>query len=496
MTMRDHGGNANPAAGLNLRIPNRTPSPNEPWKDDLLGRSLYGDALTETTQALADADNGASILLDGGYGAGKTFILDRWALALKGRGAPVRHYNAWAHDGDEDPLVSLVEALTQGDVAGRRDMLAAAGTLLLQLPSVLVPGLDKQRVKDSSANAAGAAFARAVEGRRQASAVLRQGLAQWAREAGNGPAVVIIDDLDRCRPAFALRVMERVKHVLSTPGLVFVFGASRRALTNAFLHEHGQGADADGYLLRLFDRELTLPPLRIDSDNRRRYVEALAEHHGLPPVVRKRRRSQYASQTDLWGDLALMLEWLSSGGSVTPREFERMVQALAIAMEMSTRKDGQKVNFLQPVVLLPMIVAKAKRPDAYERMVSAPHGAAGVVDCWADCLPASDQDVSDIQRVLNMVERILYRACEAKQYEEGHAPAPWQVLERIKEGQDVPQADREVLASKSRGLTAQEAGEWLEQWGPGTENSIEWHDLGFGLVRMWADRLNMIRLAS
>ena len=47
-----------------------------------------------------------------------------------------------------------------------------------------------------------------------------------AEETGR-PLVFIIDELDRCRPTFAIELLERVKHIFDVPDLVFVFGVNR-----------------------------------------------------------------------------------------------------------------------------------------------------------------------------------------------------------------------------------------------------------------------------
>ena len=47
------------------------------------------------------------------------------------------------------------------------------------------------------------------------------------------PLVFIIDELDRCRPTFAIELLERVKHIFDVPNIVFVFGINRSELVKA-----------------------------------------------------------------------------------------------------------------------------------------------------------------------------------------------------------------------------------------------------------------------
>ena len=70
--------------------------------------------------------------------------------------------------------------------------------------------------------------------------------------------VFIIDELDRCRPTFAIELLERVKHIFDVPNLVFAFGINRDELCSSLQSIYGN-IDADVYLRRFFDMEFTLP---------------------------------------------------------------------------------------------------------------------------------------------------------------------------------------------------------------------------------------------
>ena len=70
--------------------------------------------------------------------------------------------------------------------------------------------------------------------------------------------VFIVDELDRCRPTFAIELLERVKHIFDVPALVFVFGINHDELCKSFQSIYGE-IKADTYLRRFFDFEFTLP---------------------------------------------------------------------------------------------------------------------------------------------------------------------------------------------------------------------------------------------
>ena len=80
--------------------------------------------------------------------------------------------------------------------------------------------------------------------------------AKVVKETGH-PLVFIIDELDRCRPTFAIELLERVKHIFDVPGLVFIFGINRDELCQSLKSVYG-GINADIYLRRFFDIEFML----------------------------------------------------------------------------------------------------------------------------------------------------------------------------------------------------------------------------------------------
>ena len=73
-------------------------------------------------------------------------------------------------------------------------------------------------------------------------------------------AVFFIDELDRCNPAYAVKVLERVKHLFDIPNIIFVLAVNKQQLGCAIQGYFGSSQmDADEYLRRFIDIEYTLP---------------------------------------------------------------------------------------------------------------------------------------------------------------------------------------------------------------------------------------------
>ena len=393
---------------INLNPPARKPAPDAPWGDDALQRQSIASELDALVSDLAGGAEAATIALDGGYGTGKTFILERWVQEMQDRGQIAVYYNAWENDCDDDPLVSLIETLASNDKTnwGGRTLAAVdeALTGILRKYS----GIDAQKVrlagKDQPVGLLDAARHRR-ESRKELKSILAN-LVDAAKANEMSGSVVVIDELDRCRPTFANELMERVKHVLNVPGLVFVFGVNIDALRETIRAVYGN-INAHQYLLRMFTATLYMPPgvAFSGSDADRKvgaYLQDLAGRHGLHTFCRR----HSVLQTGL-GDALRLLGIVAVAGGLTPRELERVTWLLGKVAAASLGPGG-RADAMWPYVLVPLIIARVKNPDAYCRTVSRPDEATAVINCLFELIL---HEADRYRRTFDRLEMTMYRVC-------------------------------------------------------------------------------------
>jgi len=68
------------------------------------------------------------------------------------------------------------------------------------------------------------------------------------------PLFILIDELDRCRPTYAISTLERIKHFFDVDGVAFVIATDSSQLKHSIKAVYGQDFDSNRYLLRFFDR--------------------------------------------------------------------------------------------------------------------------------------------------------------------------------------------------------------------------------------------------
>lgn len=255
--------------------------PKDPWTDDPLARKKEGEILANLISTLGDAPFVVS--LKGGWGTGKSVFLRRIGHHLQGTlKIPVVHVDAWQSDYVDDPLLALASALGDRlkqieDGKVRRDigsivtgLAGSAGKITLPvlsiLASTLLPGGGKAVEIAAAMPQLAQNFLDWDHERKSAETEFKDSLikakAKLHKALGSpskSPIVIVVDELDRCRPDFAVRFLERMKHFFSVDGVCFLIATDYENLPNAVNTVYGPGVQGELYLRKFFDFEFNLP---------------------------------------------------------------------------------------------------------------------------------------------------------------------------------------------------------------------------------------------
>ena len=247
--------------------------------------------------SLVESLEGSSVVaLDGGWGSGKTVFAKQWAGLLRNCGSAVIYFDAFAADSGDDPLFDIASQLFAAAKEGRvrkdfgEKAVAVFKVLAMRVPAAALRltvggGLgeeivgtlaDAQEAGTSDGGDVSAAFHRRLErsqDRAVALATFRASLIALAAEmraralqevdGARGaekarPVVMIVDELDRCRPSYALHLLESFKHVFDVKNMCFVLITNLRQLTQVVAGQYGV-KDADTYLEKFVHATFVLP---------------------------------------------------------------------------------------------------------------------------------------------------------------------------------------------------------------------------------------------
>lgn len=255
---------------------------------DRLDRARYAEFLTNYLAAEGKQRNYV-LNLNAEWGAGKTWFIKRWYMELKAH-YPTVYIDAWQQDFSDDPLLTVISSIIEQlrDATGNKlavpdgikskllGLLKAGGKLVLK------SAIKKAGLEDGDFSLEGEDADKLVDTlcsnhkeRYESIQYLKQEIRQWV-EAAVGlsegkldyPAFILIDELDRCRPSYAVEMLETIKHIFDIPGVVFVLATDTEQLQHAIKVIYGEGFDAESYLGRFFHRRFTL-----GSISRREFIQ-------------------------------------------------------------------------------------------------------------------------------------------------------------------------------------------------------------------------------
>ena len=404
----------------------------DPWADDLLVRQ---DIAARLTNLITVQEPPLTISLHGQWGTGKTFMLTRWQQYLENKDFSAIYFNAWEDDFCEDPLLAILgqmsEYFKEGELKTLADRVTDIAIPLIKknLLSVLSKNigltLDTEQGQQAERN-----LLQEYLDQRATKDKLKEYLAKMSAavfEETKHPLVFIIDELDRCRPTFAIELLERVKHIFDVPHIVFVLGLNRDELSKSLSSVYGD-IDTDVYLRRFFDFEFNLQEVdsqafaihlfdRLQLSN---VFQGLAEAANNP--VHMYDYGNYRSVIPgLWSALGLSL-----------RDIDYGIRLLVLLV-----RNVPLGVFTHPFLLAILIAMKFKRPDFYHMLVSGNFRTSEIMDYIEEELR---QDLIDreLSSHLDRSEGFLYCAENANRafHERGEAA--------LTELEQVPDASREV----------------------------------------------------
>jgi len=229
------------------------------------------------------------VSIDAGFGSGKTTFLEMWKDSLltrrnKGQFEPMPVIlNAWESDHCGDPLSSILAGLLQAiddwkgndrpDKSGLANAAKDVAWFFLGLANEFTAkaGVNPLKAAEHSAAKKTARskipdFISLYRERVQSLAKLKDELV--ATFGGQTQKVIIfVDELDRCRPDYAISYLETIKHVFDLDGIVFVLAVDLSQLESSAKALFGEGLDFDNYYRKFSHRTIQLPlPSRRDFE--------------------------------------------------------------------------------------------------------------------------------------------------------------------------------------------------------------------------------------
>jgi hypothetical protein len=253
------------------------------WKGDVLRRAELAKRITSLVQT---HKSGAVIGIEGDFGSGKTYFLTNLREQFRSGDRACVYFNAWESDFAENPLLALLADIVSSlhervPKAGATEKMKDAAKRLwpvlarIGLKSVLRAGseevdrllgpMDEEVDRMFSTGSTAGKFGRTELVKARLALAELIDVAQ-AESPDSFPLIVLVDELDRANPRWAVTFLESVKHILGQQHIVFLVAVDRPNFVALLKHEFGADYGVDEYLSKFFNYSVRIQDATADRD--------------------------------------------------------------------------------------------------------------------------------------------------------------------------------------------------------------------------------------
>ncbi len=359
---------------------------NEAFEQDVLGRKDFGESLLNLVSLSSDE---LVISLDGKWGEGKTTFVKMWQGLLDKKDITNIYVNAFENDYSDDAFIAIAGAITayiaeheNKDKVNLDDFKEKAKIIGMQLLPLVAQvavrtvtlGVIKDSdikelndIKDNMAKGLSAAVDNFIGERLESHKKDLETIQSFKRllseiptrinSEGDNPLVIIIDELDRCKPTYALDLIEKVKHLFSVKNIVFVLVMNREQLEKSVKSVYGQEFDAHTYLQKFINIETAIP-----KKTGKHYDSDIAKYN---------RRLFELHQIQTWGDAVLeYLEALAKHFNLSLRQLERVYTNMAIFYATSAEEDKVRIVPIVSFLAVIKVIKLSMYNDLFDQEIS------------------------------------------------------------------------------------------------------------------------------
>ena len=359
-------------------------------ENDIFGYREFGERLAKL---ISDINEPLVITLDGPWGSGKSVFIKQWKGLMKEKyDGSVVYFDAFRNDIHDDAFLALAHEIhfLAEDTLGKKNkptqafldkakkvgkalmptglrLAAHIGTAGLLNPQYVKAGDDAiKAISDASRSETEEALEKTISEKLQKTKEERALLENFRKSLEKVsiditkkaqkkdkrplPLIFIIDELDRCRPPFALDVIERVKHLFSVPNVCFMLVMDLPQFETAIRGVYGEKFDAGKYLEKFYHLKVILPGLDIvDRKQRDKYLNHLWKT--LNPKFNKSIFDRIFYEE---------IQFLANAYKLSFREIERVMTNIVLA----TATVNKNQWFVPPVVA-GLCIMRQRRSDLY-----------------------------------------------------------------------------------------------------------------------------------
>ena len=330
-------------------------------ENDKMDRRQCMENLKKIIDFFNTSNEGTVISLNGKWGTGKTTFLQMFETHLKNDGYKVLNFNSWENDDAPDPLIPIMAEFKNLKETAKSDNSKrnsetwgkVLNSTKIILPSIVgvasefISGVNVQSLAESVINAINE-----YDNTKSEIKKFKEQLSAYVEEyCKDKPLIFLIDELDRCNPTFAVKTLERIKHLFEVPNIVYIIAIDNVQLCHSIRGYYGsEKFDAEDYLRRFFKYQYDLP----QSNNPESLVEFALDNFNFASCKFSKRFEERREQ------LIKFIAMLYEIKQMSIRQLEQY--SLNVCMILSK---CEKIDF-DPLAITLMLHVKMFSPHIFE----------------------------------------------------------------------------------------------------------------------------------
>jgi hypothetical protein len=338
-----------------------------PFENCKLDRHRYAKILTNIINSYS---SGFVLAINNKWGTGKSTFVKMWEQELKNSNFKTVYFNAWENDFENNPLTALMgELKTLTTILTEqkfKSTLKKAATLTKHIAPIVAKAFADKYIDTEGIKTAIVGVTKGLTDvfendvneyskKKKNISEFKDSLSEFIEKTSNEkPLIFIIDELDRCRPDYAVSILEQIKHFFSVPNIIFILSIDKVQLGNAVRGVYGSDKiDADEYLRRFIDLEYSIPEPKSGI-----FHQYLYDYFKFDDFFASPERAEHSELKYDKSNVLKICDILFS--NISLREQEKIFALTKISLRAFTNN-----SYVFPFVYLFLTFVKIKKNDLY-----------------------------------------------------------------------------------------------------------------------------------
>lgn len=235
-------------------------------KEDVLNREPFIQQIVELAKILSENRKNCCFAIEGEWGSGKSFVLEMIQECLKMEQSEITgtdcffvvRYDCWQYDYYEEPIVAIISVLKEQIEKYISVLSDATKKQLFESLKNAITKIAVEAIKSKT----GVNFGDIIKTPEDDGKiydqyfgfqnVIKKVQGQIVEISKDQTVVIIVDELDRCLPSYAIKVLERIHHIFNElENVVVIIAMEKKQIENSLHQIYGDEMNVDRYLKKI-----------------------------------------------------------------------------------------------------------------------------------------------------------------------------------------------------------------------------------------------------